>query len=91
MDFTVTVDHGVKIKKNEKIDKYFDLSIELKKKWNMKVAVILIVVGALGTVPKDLSRKKTELEELEIRGRIVAIHTTMLLRSARIQRRVLET
>ena len=49
--------------------------------------MIPIVVGILGTVPKGLER---ELEGLEIRGRIEAILTTVLLRSARLLRRVLE-
>ena len=44
-----------------------------------------IVTGALGTVPKGLVRG------LEIRGRIETIQTTVLIRSARIQRKVLET
>ena len=37
--------------KSEKRDKYLDLARELKK-GNMKVTVIPIVVGALGTIPK---------------------------------------
>ena len=35
-----------------KRDKYIDLARELKKLWNMKVTVIPIVIGALGTIPK---------------------------------------
>ena len=54
----------------------------------MKVTVISIVICALGTVTKGLVQ---ELEDLEIRGRVETIQTTALLRSARIQRRVLET
>ena len=53
----------------------------------MKVAVILIVVGAHGTVPKGLEKR---LEKLEIRRRIKSIQTIALLRSARILRRVLK-
>ena len=63
------------------IDKCLDLARELKKLWNMKVKVIPIVVGALGTVPKGLERG---LENLEIRGRIDIIQNTALLQSARI-------
>ena len=88
VDFAVPADHRVKLKENEKIDKYLDLARELKKLWNMKVKVIPIVVGALGTVPKGLERG---LENLEIRGRIDTIQNTALLQSARILRRVLET
>ena len=54
----------------------------------MNMMVIAIVIGALGTVTKGLVQG---LEVLEIRGRVEALQTTALLRSARILRRVLET
>ena len=54
----------------------------------VKVTVILIVIGALGTVTKILVQ---ELEDLEIRGRVETIQTTAFLRLDRIQRKVLET
>ena len=47
----------------------------------MKVTVIPIVVGALGTVTKGLVKG---LEDLEIRVRMETIQTTVLLSSARI-------
>ena len=88
MDFAILVGHRVKIEERKKIDKYLYLVREPKRLWTMKVMVIPIVVGALGTVPKGLEKM---LEELEIRGRIETIQITALLRSARILRRVLET
>ena len=54
----------------------------------MEVMVILIVIGALGTVTKGLVQV---LEDLEIRGQVEIIQTTALLRSGRILWRVLET
>ena len=65
-----------------------DLARELKKLWNIKVMIIPIVIGALGTVTKGLL---PGLEDLEIRGWVETIQTTALSRSARIPRRVLET
>ena len=59
-----------------------------KKLLNIRVTMILIVIGALGTLPKDLVRG---LEELELGGRAETIQTTILFRSARILRRVQET
>ena len=53
----------------------------------MKVTVIPIVIGALGTIPEGLVKR---LENLEIRGQRETIQTTAL-RPARILRRVLET
>ena len=60
----------------------------MKKLWNMKVTIIPIVTGALGTVTKGLVQG---LDDLEIPGRVETIQTSALLRSARILRRVLET
>ena len=57
----------VKIKENEKIDNYFDPAREIKKLWNMKVGVISIIIGAFGTVSKDLGLVRG-LEELEKGG-----------------------
>ena len=54
----------------------------------MKVTVIPIAIGVLGTVTKELVQR---LKDLEIRGRMKTIQTTSLLRSARILRKVLET
>ena len=56
MDFAVPADHRVKLKENENMDKYLDLARKLKRLWNMRVKVIPIVVGALGTVTKSLEK-----------------------------------
>ena len=55
---------------------------------NMKVTVIPIVIGVLSTVTIGLIKG---VEDLGIRGRVETIQTTVLLRSARILRRALET
>ena len=88
VNFAVPADHRVKLKECEKRDKYLNLTRELKKLWNMKVTIIPIVIGALGTVTKGLVQG---LEDLEIKGWVKTIQTIALLRSARILRRVLET
>ena len=54
VDFAVLADHRIKLKESEKKDKYLDLAREFKKLWNMKVTIILILIGALGTVTKGL-------------------------------------
>ena len=88
MDFAVPTDHRIKLKESEKQDKYLDLVRGLKKLWNMKVVIILIVNGAFGTVTKGLLKG---LEDLEVGGRVETMQTTALKRTARILRRVLET
>ena len=47
----------------------------------MKVTVLPIVIGALGTITSGLVQG---LEDMEIRGRVETIQTTALLRSAKI-------
>ena len=46
--FAITANHRIKLKEREK-HKYLDL-VGMKKLWNMKVTIILIVIDALGTV-----------------------------------------
>ena len=50
MDFAVPANHKWKLKESKKRAKYIDVARELKKLWYMKVTMIPIVIGALGTV-----------------------------------------
>ena len=59
----------------------------MKKLWNMKITIVPIVIGALGTITKGLLKG---LEDLEVSGQVETIQMTALLRTARILRRVLE-
>ena len=51
----------------EKNDKYLDFARELKKLWNMKVMILPLVIGALGTKTKGLLKG---LEGLGVGGRV---------------------
>ena len=88
MYFAVPADHSVKIKENKEKDNYLDLASELRKLWDLWGTVILIVIGALGTIPKEFERR---LEELAIGRQIETTQITALLRSARILRSITET
>ena len=88
VDFAVPADHRTNLKECEKKDKYFDLARVLKKLWNMKVTIVLIVIGAFGTITKESLKV---LEDLEVGGRVETIQMTALLRTTRILRRVLKT
>ena len=70
MDLSVPAEHRLKLKENGKKDKYLDLSREMKQLWNMKMTVVPIVIGVLGTLTKGLVQK---LEGLEIRGQVKTI------------------
>ena len=84
MDLAVPADHRINLKES----KYLDLASKLKKLWNMKVTIIPITIGSFGTVTKGLLKG---LEDLEIRGRLETTQTTILLRTAGIPKKVLET
>ena len=76
-NFTVPVDHRVKLKEITKRDKYRNFARELKKKlWIMKVTVIPRVISALSTVTKELVQG---LEDLKIRGRVETIQTKSII------------
>ena len=87
VDFAVSSDSRIETKEYEKLDKCQDLARELTELWNMNVRVIPIIVGALGTIPKDLHQ---QLKEIGIETKIVELQKTVILNSARILREVLE-
>ena len=66
----------MKLKESEKKDKYLDLANELKRRWNMKVTIIPIVIGAFGTDTKGLIKGQ---EDLEIRGQVETIETSAIM------------
>ena len=63
IDIAVPGDSRVeaKEKENEKVQKYQDLARELRKLWQVKVNVVRVVVGALGTIPKELEKHLKEI------------------------------
>ena len=64
MDFADPIDGRIKFEEREMKDKYVDLAKELKKtnkQWNMKVAVIPIIISALGTITKVLEQGLEDL------------------------------
>ena len=65
VDVAVPPDHRINLNESEKKDKYLDLARELKKLWDMKLTIVPIVIGALGTVTKGLFKG---LEDLEVGG-----------------------
>ena len=87
VDFAVPTEHRLNLKECAKNDKYLDFTRELKKLWNMKVTIVPIVIGAFGTITKGLLKG---LEDLKVGGWVENMQTAVLLRTARILRRVQE-
>ena len=87
MDVTIPVCTNVIKKEAEKITKYRDLEIETQKCWNLKkIRTIPIVIGALGTVCKNISKR---IETISPNAEFKIIQKTALLGSAHILRNFL--
>ena len=80
-------DRKVMEKEEEKNEKYRDLAGEVAKLWNVRVKIIPVVIGALGTIPNDLEER---INEMGISLKTAQIQMSVLLGTARILRKVLE-
>ena len=87
MDFAILMDHHVKEKEVEKIDKYMDLAAEIRRQFRVMAVIVPIVLGALGTVPAKLSKS---LEKLEIEDVIGSLQTAVLISTTTVLRKVLD-
>jgi hypothetical protein len=56
IDVAIPGDSRIQQKEVEKITKYQDLKIEVERLWQKKAAVVPVVIGALGAIPRDLEK-----------------------------------
>ena len=61
IDFAVPGDSRIEEKNKDKIEKYQDMGRELQKIWNVKVKIIPLVVGSLGTMPKQFGNRLKQI------------------------------
>ena len=47
-------DTNTSVKTTEKLTKYIDLEIEVERMWGLKTTTVPVVMGALGTIRKDM-------------------------------------
>ena len=87
IDIAVPGDQNIKVKELEKISKYQDLRLQVQKLRDIKATVILIVVGAFGTVSEEL---ENHLKSIGIPIVISCLQKAALQGTAFILRRVLE-
>ena len=88
IDFAVPGDSRIEEKEKEKIEKYQDLRRELQKIWNLRVKIMSLVVSSLSAIPKQFGNR---LKETGMIAEIGQVQKTVLLGTARILRKVLET
>ena len=87
-DFAVPRDRRIEELEKEKIGKYQDLRRELQKIWSVRVNIIPLVFGTLGATLKQFSNR---LKETGTSAKIGQVQKIVLLGTARISRKVLET
>ena len=88
IDIAVPGDCRIREKEMEKIEKYQNPKIELKRLWSLKkVAVLPVVVGALGCISKGFSGW---LDTLGIKLNVGMVQKSVLLGTARILRKILD-
>ena len=87
IDFAVPVDSRIEEKKKAKIEKYQYLRRELQKIWNVRVKIILLVVGSLGAMPKQFGNR---LKEICVTAEIRQVQKTVYVGTARILKKVLK-
>ena len=83
IDFAVPGDSRIGEKEKVKIEIYQDLGRELRKIWNVKVKIILLVVGSLGAIPTQFGNR---LKQIGITVGTTQVQKTVLLGMARILR-----
>ena len=87
IDFAIPYDTRVDGKEVEKIERYLDLARELKKVWKMKVTMVPLVVGALGTTATPLEKR---LKAIGIETKITELQKTVFIHTIRILKKVTE-
>jgi hypothetical protein len=86
IDVAISGDRNMIKKEVEKILKYKDLTIEIKRMWKVKTRVIPVIIGATGTISKSFTKYTSntpgnhEAKELQ---------KTVILCTAHILRKVL--
>jgi len=88
VDFAVPLDHNVVKKEREKVEKYHALAQDYrtKMKGTFRSQIIPVVVGAFGTIPKNLP---DNLSKLGIPDVVGGLQTTALLGTRRLLKNAL--
>lgn len=88
VDFAVVNDNNLESTKNTKIQKYRELSQNLKEQWRLKqVTMLPMVLSTTGIIPKSL---KDSLEKLELSPALIAkVQKAAILNTCTIVRKVM--
>ena len=83
VDFSVPWDKNVRVKEDEKVDRYAPLGKEIRKMYGVKTRLVPLVVDSLGVVSSRLEGHLSELGIPDVLGSMetsAVIGTTMILK-----------
>ena len=86
IDVACPVDNNLILKRNEKLDNYSELRLEIARMWDKETLVAPIIIGALVSIPNDL---ECNLKKLGISYNVGTLQKSVLLGTANILRKVL--
>ena len=86
IDVAISGDSSVIKKEAERILKYKDLTIEIKRMWNVQTGVIPIIIGATGTISKSFRKY---ISNTAGNHEVKELQKTAILGTAHILREVL--
>ena len=85
-DVACRVDNNLILKRNEKLDNYSELRLEIARMWDKETLIVPIIIGALGSISNDL---ECNLKKLGISYNVETLQKSVLLGTANILRKVL--
>ena len=86
IDMAVRSDRNTSVKVAEKLSKYKDFEIEIRKMWGMKTQIVPVVIRALGVVKKGIEK---QIDKIPGNVNVTELQKIALLGSAHILRKVL--
>ena len=86
IDVPCPVDNNLILKRNEKLDNYSELRLEIARMWDKETLIVPIIIGALGSIPNDL---ECNLRKLVISYNLGILQKSVSLGTADILRKVL--
>ena len=86
IDVAGPVDNNLILKRNEKLNKYSELRLEMARMWDKETLIVPIIIGALGSIPNDL---ECNLKKSDISYNVETLQKSVLLGTANILRKVL--
>ena len=86
VEVAISGDRNVIKKETEKILKYKNLTKEIQRMWNVKTKVILVTIGATGTISKSFRK---HVSNIPGKHEVKELQKTATLGTAHILRKVL--